>query len=109
MIRRRIEVINNKGEKIGMMDKIERVMLRMAINGSDSDVTLLEERAKLEEDKNTADCIDETEGMVSSQSTTGRMNRFYKFVIEMREGKIRCDVMMQKVKTGGNGLQQFRD
>ena len=27
----------------------------------------------------------------------------------MKEGKIRCDVMMQKVKTGGNGLQQFRN
>ena len=109
MIKRRIEVIDNKGENIGIMDKIERVMLRMAIDGNESDVKLLEERSTLEEDRNIADCIDETEDMVACQCTTGRMNRFDKFVIEMREGKLRCDVMMQKVKIGVNGIQQFRD
>ena len=37
------------------------------------------------------------------------MNRFDKFVIEMDEGKIRCDVMMQRVKASGDGIQRFRD
>ena len=83
----------SKGENIGIMDKIERVILRMEIDESDSDVMLLEERSKLKEDRNIEDCIYEAEDMASFQSTTGRMNRFKQIrdINEGRENKMRCD------------------